>query len=313
MKNFIPLITILLLSCKSNLLPSSIGEKYSTYAYIPIDPLPVSDIPANSCQEGVHFKELRYALPDQVARLAVSEIDINGNITYGPVGISSKNNSYQVNFDYASSDVARLQTEVKRIVTIPNSKQNKKISREFPENPKLLYKPNKVISVYDKIYKGASRYEIKKVVYNSKTNDFVRNIKDSEIIVFPIYIGFGVRLTATIKTSENKLNISSLSAISAGVNSGKISGTLVTQTLGVTGEDVRSTFPIQSEINQSTIQQALISLGSIKTLVNDKNAKIEPRVLGFYSPIGINLEIINKVIAELSKEPLKWNHPCVRQ
>ena len=69
--------------------------------------------------------------------------------------------------------------------------------------------------------------------------------------------------------------------------------------------------PLPNEINQNTIQNALISIGPIKaTLYDTLSTIIEPRVVGFYDPIGGGTELANAVISFLSIKRAIWYRPC---
>lgn len=326
--SFVIVLLILLTyaNCIGQKLPKTIGEKYHSFTYIPIDPLPVSDKPGHSCyiwkadtifdRNDKDLKPLRVALPDQTARLAISQIDVNGNISYGPVTAGSKNSSYKVTFDYAASDVANVRMEVARVVRIVDQKKMEKLAKKLSNSKnassKTIYDIGDTISLYDNLFRGQTDYLISRFDSEDSTCHLKRKYKSSTIVNIPVYVGFGVRLTATLKVSQNKVNISGLGAISAGAEAGKISGTLVMQSLGITGESVRSNFPVQSEINQSTIQNALISIGSIKSLADDTiRTYIEPRVLGFYNTIGGGTEVVNKITTELARERVVWYQPCL--
>lgn len=320
-------VTLLILltyaSCFGQKLPKTLGEQNSSFSYIPIDPLPISKREGHSCyywnndikgdrNTDKKLKPLRIAFPDQTARLAISQIDINGGISYGPVTAGSKNSSYKVTFDYAASDVVNVSMEVVRVVRIVNEKKMEKLAKKLSKTSTMpIYNKNDTISVYDNFFKGQTDYHISRIVYDESIDEWNRKNDNSTIVNIPVYIGFGVRLTSTLKVSKNNVNISGLGAISAGAEAGKISGTLVMQSLGITGESVRSNFPVQSEINQSTIQNALIAIGSIKSLADDQERTfIEPRILGFYNTIGGGTEVVNKIIAELARERVIWYQPC---
>src|SRR5262249_49802758 len=104
-----------------------------------------------------------------------------------------------------------------------------------------------------------------------------------------------------------------LGAISAAAEAGKISGSLVVQTLGITGKPVSTALPLPSEINPTTIQNAILALGSIKAVLYDPKTEISPRVVGIYNPIGGGPEFVNDLVSNLARAPTPWPRPCARQ
>jgi hypothetical protein len=131
--------------------------------------------------------------------------------------------------------------------------------------------------------------------------------------VIPVYVGVGLRLTADLQVLRGTINLSSIGAIAAGVEAGKASGSLVVQTLGVTGKQVATSLPLPSELNQTTVQNAILSLDSIKAIIFDsQNTVVTPRVTGIYLPIRNGTEdLVNRIVSELARSPIPWYRPCV--
>ena len=126
-----------------------------------------------------------------------------------------------------------------------------------------------------------------------------------------MYVGVGLRLTANVKTLEADVNLSGLSTIAAEAKAGRLEGSLTVQTLGITGKNIASSLPLPSEINETTIQNALVAIGSIKAqLYDNENTIISPRVVGIYKPIEGGTDVINAIIADLAKSRVKWHRPC---
>jgi hypothetical protein len=67
----------------------------------------------------------------------------------------------------------------------------------------------------------------------------------------------------------------------------------------------------RGELNQTTIQNAVLALGSIKAILYDeKNTTVTPRVVGICNPVGGGQQFINGVISALTVEPVAWSAPC---
>jgi len=291
-----PIICLLIIGCSStNKLPKTLGEENTTFSYIPIDPLPVSKRPGVSCESNnTEYKELLKALPDQAVRLATAQMNGAASGSFGPVTVGYKNNTYQVVLDYINVDATQLPIYVKKII---NEGERK----------------GEVVPLYDNSIKSKVDYIIKSAprINPNSENNYEKNSDKGDLIIIPVYIGVGLRLTATIFVSEGKANLSSLGAIAAEAEAGKITGTLTVQTLGITGKSVATSLPLPSEINQTTIQNAILSLGSIKAVLYDKeNTILNPRVVGVYNPIGGGKQVMNGIISALAEEPITWYRPC---
>ncbi|PZX52523.1 hypothetical protein [Algoriphagus chordae] len=297
----VPLL-VLTAGCKGlQNLPQTMGEENSAYTYIPIDPLPVFQEPGRSCPgscEGSsheeNYKKLIESLPDQAVRLAVTHLDGEASGSFGPATIGYKNNSYQVVLDYISVDATQLPIYVKRVTNkgdrVPLYADSLKLPTRY------------VVSAAPRINPFCEE--------NNK--EFVKNEDLGDLVIVPVYIGVGLRMTASVKVTKGEVNLSSLGALAVAAEAGKLTGSLTIQTLGITGENVATSLPLPSEINQTTIQNAILSLGSIKAVLYDEvNTKTTPRIVGIYNPIGGGKEIVNGIISVLAGDPIRWYRPCV--
>ncbi|EGN75560.1 hypothetical protein A28LD_1173 [Idiomarina sp. A28L] len=122
--------------------------------------------------------------------------------------------------------------------------------------------------------------------------------------VVPVYIGVGLRLTANIYVKKGELDLSSLFALGVAARAEQVSGTLIIQTLGVSGQEISSLIPMPSEISESSIQNAMLALASIKVKMYDENTQITPRVVGVYNNLGGGQTTINGFISSLLQRPI---------
>ncbi len=280
-----------------NKIPNTLGEANSAYTYIPIDPLPVSEQKGIGCAEKSKFKEFLDCLPDQAVRLAIAQTNGKASGSFGPVSVGYQSNTYNVILDYISVDATQLPIYVKRVIS------------SGPQS-------GKQVSLFDDSVKLGTRYIVSAAhrlnPVSSEIKEFEKHEDKGELVVVPVYIGVGLRLTASVIVKEGTVNLSSLGALAAAAEAGKLSGSLTVQTLGITGNKVSTSLPIPSEINQTTIQNAILSLGSIKAILYDKeNTTLTPRIVGIYNPIGGGKEIVNGIISVLAAHPLDWPRPCV--
>lgn len=96
----------------------------------------------------------------------------------------------------------------------------------------------------------------------------------------PTYVGVGLRMTANFAVTEGSVDLGNLIAIGAAAQAKQIVGTLVVQSLGLSGKNVL--LPIPSDISPASIQQALVAIGTIKSKIYDADTQISPRVVGTY-------------------------------
>jgi hypothetical protein len=115
-----------------------------------------------------------------------------------------------------------------------------------------------------------------------------------------------LRITANVTVKSGSISLGNLFGIGASAALNQTSGTLTVQTLGITGNGISSLIPIPSELNTTTIQNAILSLGAIKAKIYEPSTILSPRVIGFYNNVGgIGTVVTNKVISNvLSKTVL---------
>lgn len=155
------------------------------------------------------------------------------------------------------------------------------------------YKGNKYIVVLDYI-----KFTTNSIGVTKDDSGFILNTREPESIV-PVYIGVGLRLTASITVNKGSVNLGNLFSIGVEASAEKISGSLVVQTLGISGESISASIPFPSELNSNTIQNAILALGAIKAKIYDDNTTITPRVVGVYNSLGGGPETINAFITSL--------------
>ncbi|SHE79163.1 hypothetical protein SAMN02745781_00778 [Vibrio gazogenes DSM 21264] len=147
----------------------------------------------------------------------------------------------------------------------------------------------------------------------SKTEEsFVNNRVIPKVTLdIPIYVGIGLRVTANVNVIKTNANISGLGVIGMEAESNALNGDLIIQTLGINGESVSSALPIQSELNRTTAQNAIVSIAQIKSMLYQANLAARPRIVGMYLPIPGNVTLVNAIVSELSKEnSIEWKKIC---
>jgi hypothetical protein len=165
------------------------------------------------------------------------------------------------------------------------------------------YKGNQYVVILDYIKFNTESFGVK---LNKATDKYsiasLTESSDADVIV-PVYVGVGLRLTANITVLKGEVNLGNLFAIGGEASSEKISGTLIVQTLGISGKTISTSIPMPSEINSTTIQNAILALGTIKAVMYENDTKITPRVVGVYNTLGGGAETINGFISSILQKP----------
>lgn len=100
----------------------------------------------------------------------------------------------------------------------------------------------------------------------------------------PVYVGVGMRLRATFRVLGGKINVTDLFSVAAAAEAKQIIGTLLIQQMGIGGKDASAAIQIPSELSRSTIQNAILGIGVIKSKLNDTTdgITISPQVIGIF-------------------------------
>ncbi|MCA9304978.1 MAG: hypothetical protein KDA16_00465 [Phycisphaerales bacterium] len=307
------------------------AEVLSGFTYVPVDPFPVFVTSASgdkvSLSSSMKAGEILSLLPDNAVRMSVEQIDQSGNVAYGPFGAGAQGGQYRVTIDYINADTTSMRLWIKRF--------------SAPEHPGLPWSPGlqTVPASYVRVASappdtsgfdgGQESFDymidgdyavVDPFVFSafgagnsSDTGLIVTSVRpdDSEISEYaeyniPVYIGVGLRITANIEVTSGNVDISGLGLLGAHAEANKVSGSLVVQTLGVNGRAIAAALPIQSELNRTTTQNAIVAVGSIKALLYDENTIVSPRVVGLYLPFAADRALLNAIISEISKEPPLW-------
>jgi hypothetical protein len=274
----------------------SIGEAESGYTYIPIDPFPVDIIQEKSCPKPTLNgpTNLLSSLPDNAVRMLVERFDKTGNVTYGASKAGLKDESYRVTVDYINADTINVP------VTIEKSMRRIKDNSYYPID---LF-----TSSLKEFIPGTERYRVSRIANFASTKS---TLPPEQIFNIPVYVGVGLRVSSFVFVTGASANISGIGIIGAEAEAEKLKGSLVVQTLGVNGKSVAAALPIQSELNRTTAQNAIVAVGSIKALLYADETVKSPRVVGLYLPFPGGKPLVNALISELSKQAVEWPAPCL--
>jgi hypothetical protein len=301
MKRLVLLALVAMLSgCVTMSSPRTEAEKESGYTYVPIDPFAVHTVPGDGCYDNEHYVELLKALPDNAVRMLIEQINASGTVTYGPAKIGTKGESYRVTIDYINADTVNMSFWMAKMLPKKDGARDNWSSKDDWITISLLD-----TSDHPEALPNSEIYLVKR----EKPAD----AESYEEFNIPIYIGIGLRVSATVEVIGASANISGIGVIGAEAEAERLRGSLIVQTLGVNGKSIAAALPIQSELNRTTAQNAITAVSSIKALLYNTadEVTVSPRVVGIYLPFPGGKPLINKMISELSKKPVEWRRRCV--
>ena len=275
------------------------------YTYVPLDPFPVSVewvVPGNYNGPEPHLSYLQSEdilrlLPDNAVRMSVEHLHGSGNATYGPASVGLHGEIYRVTVDYINADTTTLRVWVRR----------EQSSAGHPPKYDVLSDTEYMIRFEP--YEGSfatpgtlnNQVEIQARLDEEKKHYSQYNI--------PLYVGIGLRITADVRVTGGKANISGLGVLGFEAEAGNVNGSLVIQTLGVNGQAISASLPIQSELNRTTTQNAVVAVGSIKALLHEDETVVYPRVVGMYLPFEADKTLVNAIVSKIAHRPSPWQPP----
>ncbi len=293
MRNALILTAMLLGGCAGWLpqsTPDTLGAKAAASTYIPIDPLKVVIASGSNCDPSASDYVFLNTLPDNYLRMAIGSFDADGNIQFGVGSVAGENEQFKVVQDYINADTANVRFAISWV-------------REGSD-PRPFYAMSA-----DEAAKMGYSGSVRRIDSDQAiTSDFYVG---ADQIVIPVYIGVGLRITADVTVIKANTKITSLGAIGFEASANNLTGTLVVQTLGITGDKVRASIPMPNELNNTTVQNSIMALGAIKATLGDSAVIAQPRATGFYNPIGSSDKgLMNAIVSELSREPIVWEQEC---
>lgn len=258
--------------------------------YQPIDPIQLTVKKEN---DTLTFEDIISEFPNEATRVAVGKINQSGSLTFGPFNVASNGESYSVIIDYIKFITTAIPARysenhtTKKYADYANNNYNflgeKLDSQEIPEN---LKSKNVLLSeqILSTNYGSVNEFNAE---LQSQSENLRLDKSQKHNIKIPVYVGIGLRIQANVTVLKDSVNLGSLYGLGIAASQNKLSGTLIIQSLGISGENVSPIIPIPDRINESTIQTAMQSLATIKSKIYDKKTKIKPQVVAFGLPYSI--------------------------
>jgi hypothetical protein len=241
--------------------------------------------------------------------------DVSGNVTYGVSKVGSIGTTYKLTADYTNSDTVNMAVRIRKTMMVTSTLRSKKEYEEGTERrPVPLRGGDLYASSMDDDGKevhqaiaGTEQFEVKSAAQRV-FSEGPRLIEEGMFEEFnvPIYVGIGLRIVAEGRSLSADANISGIGVVGAEAEAKKLSGSLTVQTLGVNSQAVASALPVQSELSRTTAENAFVAIGAIKAMLHQPETVTFPRVVGLYLPFPGGKPLVNALISELSRDPVRW-------
>ncbi|WP_160712195.1 hypothetical protein [Chitinophaga solisilvae] len=252
-----------------NLNAAANEESLTMVGYQPIDPIQVTikhETDNKRRSDTINREEMLALFPNEATRLAIGEIGQNGTISFGPFSIARAGKSYSIILDYIKYTTASMPArygENEQVGVLSGDTSIIKLKQELLTN-----------------YGVVNGVKIRKVKTAALGPLHDREV--SNRIKVPVYMGVGLRIQASITVLSDSINLSSFYSLGLAASQKKLNGTMIIQTLGISGENISPLMPMPDQINESTIQSAMQALATIKSKIYDaKGVIISPQVIGF--------------------------------
>ena len=92
-------------------------------------------------------------------------------------------------------------------------------------------------------------------------------------------VGITLRVQAELVTKSAEVNLNGLFAIGLAVRAGSAAGTLRICAYGLAGEPINSLIPMPSDITESSLQNAMQAVASLKAKIYDPKVSVLPQVI----------------------------------
>jgi len=214
-------------------------QVFALKGYQPIDPIAINY--NNFKNEGIIN-----CFPNEATRVAIGKISRNGSLSFGSNVVTKKGENYTIIIDYIKYMTTSLPAKYSYVLGYNHG------NAEIIETLQTRFGN----------LNGARKFK-QEISEKDSTNSRSSN---QQKIKIPVYVGVGLRIQANIIILDDSLNINLGSLYNLGIaaSQNKLNGTLIIQTLGVSGPQISSALPIPDKINESTIQNAITALATIK-------------------------------------------------
>lgn len=110
----------------------------------------------------------------------------------------------------------------------------------------------------------------------------VQDVTDINGVLGNGRIGIGLRVKATVVTNKANLNISGLSGLGVEASNNHLTGLLSIDIIGIDSKDITNYIPLTAKLDETSIQNALQAVATIKSKIWDNNVNITPHLIAIY-------------------------------
>lgn len=125
----------------------------------------------------------------------------------------------------------------------------------------------------------------------------VEDVPQGNVIIGNGRVGIGLRVKATVITNKAKLNISSLTSLAVEASNNNLTGLLTIDIIGIDSKDITNYIPLTAKLDETSIQNALQAIATIKSKIWDDNVKITPHLIAInQNKDSVMKEIRDKIV-----------------
>jgi hypothetical protein len=129
----------------------------------------------------------------------------------------------------------------------------------------------------------------------------VEDVFDSAVYVGGGRIGVGLRIKAVVTTNKANLNLSGLTNLGVEASCNNLSGQLSVDIIGIDSKDITNYLPLTAKLDETSIQNALQSVATIKSKIWDNNVKLTPHLIAIYQKQKDSEMLIKEKIASIGR------------
>ena len=134
---------------------------------------------------------------------------------------------------------------------------------------------------------GKISYLPASVTYEAGSYDVIMDYmkyRIEDVVIDSVYIGsgrtgIGLRVRASVHTKKANLNLSGLGNLGLEASKNNLSGLLTVDIVGVDSKDITSYLPLTAKLDETSIQNALQAIATIKSKIWDDDVKITPHLI----------------------------------
>ena len=227
-----------------------------------VTPIECSTLPSGLTNV-IPNKDVLDRLPNETVAVTILQYDKSGRGSYSGSGLTSSGSTYRVVIDYTKYAT--------RVSKLPHTSRPDLPYFDFS----IGFLANRRRAIEDALY---LHDQVMK-----RGQQLGKQASTNQVAV-SYHIGVGLRVNAMITARASNIDLGSLFSIGLAAESKKIFGTLAVQTIGISGRSVSPSVPMPSEINTTTIQNAMTAIATMKSRMYDSDVMIVPHV--FCSRIG---------------------------